>query len=271
MHGREEADHDMHTSRQTQRLWRRARAASSVELSVLGLSFRRAPGPMLAVAGLSGGAGASTLAYLIAATAAAQSTAPILVADTGGPTGGLAAHTGVRAPRTLAEITERLAAGEQLTGSLWAEGEHGLRVLAAQPQFTVHGEREQIRRVLTDARAVHGLTVVDVGTLARAAEQAALAVATHVVWILPATTTGVARAAHVLERVAPLSQPEVLVARAEPGVRRPPMVALADLADERRAPLVLMPAVGDPAGTPVGVLAERAQITLQAIGGVLQR
>ena len=213
------------------------------------------------MAGLSGGAGTSTLAYLIAATAAVQSTAPVLVADAGGPTGGLAAYAGVRAPRTLAAISERLAAGEPLTGRLWAEGEHRLRVLANQPEFTVQGDREQIRRVLTDARAVHGLTVVDVGTLASASEQAALALATHVVWVLPASMNGVLRAGGVLGRVAALSVPEVVVARAEPTVRRAP-IAVADLADERHAPLVMMPEVGDPAANTAVVLADRAQITL---------
>jgi MinD-like ATPase involved in chromosome partitioning or flagellar assembly len=260
---------------QTPRRWRRSHArrphASSGGLPVPGLSFRDAPGPLVAVAGLCGGAGASTLAYLIAATAAVQSTAPVLVADAGGPTGGLAAYAGVRAPRTLAAVSERLAAGEALTGRLWAEGEHRLRVLANQPEFTVQGDREQIRRVLTDARAVHGLTVVDVGTLARAADQAALAVATHVVWVLPASMAGVLRAGGVLGRVAALSVPEVMVARAEPDVRRAPLRALADLADGRRAPLVMMPAVGDPAASTIGVLADRAQVTLQAIGGVLRR
>lgn len=264
----------MHNYLRTGALWRRnsgSRAASGVVRSVPGLSFREAPGPLLVVAGLSGGAGTSTLAYLIAATAAVQSTAPVLVADAGGPTGGLAAYAGVRAPRTLAAISERLAAGEPLTGRLWAEGEHRLRVLANQPEFTVQGDREQIRRVLTDARAVHGLTVVDVGTLASASEQAALALATHVVWVLPASMNGVLRAGGVLGRVAALSVPEVVVARAEPTVRRAPIAALADLADERHAPLVMMPEVGDPAANTAVVLADRAQITLQAIGGVLRR
>jgi Flp pilus assembly CpaE family ATPase len=235
------------------------------------LAFRTSPGPLLAVAGLSGGAGASTLAYLIAATAATQSTGPVLVADMGGPMAGLAEHAGVRAPRTMAELTERLAAGDPVNGSVWAEGEHGLRVLAGPPQFTVHGDRDATRRVLTDARAAHALSVVDVGTLARPADQATLGVATHVAWVLPASATGVARAARILERVVPLTQPEILVARAQPGVRRPPMAALADLADERRARLVLMPSVGDHAAGNVGEIAERAQLTLQAIAGVLRR
>jgi hypothetical protein len=249
----------------------RQRGASSAGLFVPGLSFPAAPGPLLAIAGLSGGAGASVLAYLIAATAARQSSAPVLVADTGGPTGGLALHAGVSSPRTLAGIAERLGAGEAMTGSLWANGENGLRVMAGPPQFTVQGERDAILRVLADARAVHALTVVDVGTLARVADHAALGAATHVAWILPASDGGVARAKCVLERVAPLSRPEIVVARKELGVGKPPIKALTELADERCAPLVLMPHLG---GGPVGhadQLAERAGLTLQAIAGVLRR
>ena len=49
-------------------------------------------GPLLAVCGLCGGAGASTIAYLTALAAAQQRTGAVLLADTGGPT--------ARSPRT---------------------------------------------------------------------------------------------------------------------------------------------------------------------------
>lgn len=245
--------------------------ASSDEPFVCSLSFREAPGPLLAVAGLCGGAGASVLAYLIAVTAARESSAPVLVADTGGSTGGLAAHAGVSAPLTLADIAQRLTAEEPVKGALWADGEHGLRVLAGVPQFTVDGERDAVLRVLADAREAHALTVVDVGTLARRAEHAALAAATHVAWILPASEDGATRARRVLQRIAPLSRPEILVARADPAVSRPPVSLFADLADDRRAPLVLMPSLGDLSGAASDAPAERAQLALQAIGGVLRR
>ena len=181
---RSNVQHPWHTWR---RFSRRRRSASSGEPFVPGLSFAATPGPLLAVAGLSGGAGTSVLAYLIAVTAARESSAPVLVVDTGGPTAGLASHAGVSAPRTLADIAERIAAEEPVTGALWADGEHGLRVLAGVPQFTVNGDRDAILRVLADARDAHGLTVADTGTLARGAEQATLAAATHVAWTLPAT------------------------------------------------------------------------------------
>jgi hypothetical protein len=245
--------------------------ASGSALSVPGLSFAHAPGPSFAVVGLAGGAGASVLAYLTAVTAAKQSTAPVIVADIGGSTGGLAAHAGVAAPRTLAEIAESIDAGEPPSGTLWAQGEGGLRVLAGAPQFTVEASRDAVQRVLTDARAAHGLTVLDVGTLGRPAEQAALATATHVAWVLPATGDGIMRARRVLEHIATLRRPEIIVARPETGVRKPPVGDLADLADERRSPLVLMPSVGDVCGASSDEIAERAQVALQAIGGVLHR
>jgi hypothetical protein len=206
--------------------------------SVSGLSFHRAPGPLLAAVGLCGGAGVSALAYLIAATAAAQSQAPVLLADTGGPTAGVAAYAGVSAPLTLADISDRVAGEERVPPRFWADGEHGLRVLAGEPQFTVQGTDQTVRRVLGDAREVHGLTVVDAGTLARPADQAVLALATHIVWVLPANGSAVARAHRVLERITRLSRPEILLARADPAGGRPPLGALADLADHRRAAAV---------------------------------
>ena len=58
-------------------------------------------GPLLAVCGLAGGAGVTTLSYLIALAAVRQWTDPVLVADTGGPSGGLAACAGVEVERSL--------------------------------------------------------------------------------------------------------------------------------------------------------------------------
>jgi hypothetical protein len=259
----------------TQSSWRqsspRRAHANSDALDIPGLCFHDPPGPLLAVAGLSGGAGASVLAYLIAATAARHSTGPVLVADTGGPTGGLAAHAAVSAPRTLVEIAERIDHAEPVTGCLWAQGENGLRVLAGSPQFTVDATRESIQRVLHDARHAHALTVLDAGTLARPAEQTALATATHVAWALQGTRDGAARARRVLERIVPLTCPEIIVARAHTGRGGPPMRELADLADERRAPLVLIPSLEHTAGGRLGELAEAGQVALQAIGGVLGR
>jgi hypothetical protein len=195
-----------------------------------------------------------------------------MVADTGGPTGGLACHAGVIAPLTLVDVAERVARAEPVTGGeLWAHGEYGLRVLAARPQFTIDTDRDAILGVLNQARQAHVLTVIDAGTLARRAEQAALTVATHIAWVLPANQDSVVRAGRVLDRIALLDRPEIVVARADPHGRKPPLAALCDLADTRRAPLILMPSFGELSNTSTGRLIDEAQVALQAIGGELSR
>jgi Flp pilus assembly CpaE family ATPase len=219
---------------------------------------------------LCGGAGVSILAHLIAASAAATSEAPVLLADTGGPTAGAALYAAASAPLTLADISDRVAAKERVPPRFWADA-HGLRVLAGAPQFTVHGTEESVRRVLRDARAAHGLTVLDAGTLARTAEQAALGSASHVAWVLPASRSGLARGERVLDRITSLSRPEILVARAEPGGGKPPVGGLADLADSRGAPLVLVANLGNVTRRPLRDLQLDAAVALQAIGGLLSR
>jgi Flp pilus assembly CpaE family ATPase len=255
--------------------WRRslpqADSASGAALSGGALSFHRTPGPLLAVVGLCGGAGASVLAHLIAATAAGTSEAPVLLADTGGPTAGAALYSGACAPLTLADISERVAASERVPPRFWADTPEGLRILASEPQFTVQGSDDALRRVLSDARAVHGLTVIDAGTLARPAEQAALAAASHIAWVLPASRCGLERGERVLQRITRLVRPEILVARADPAGGKPPLGKLADLADARRAALVLLPHLGQVTGRPLGDLQGQAAVALQALGGLLSR
>ena len=139
-------------------------------------------------AGSPAGRASTTLAYLIALAAARQWTEPVLVADTGGPSGGLAACAGVEVPRSLGELAEQLAAGVTLGGGIYATGRDGLRVLATGPEFSSPRADDQVlARLLAHAREAHGLTVIDCGTLAREAEQTAAAAATHVAWVLPAT------------------------------------------------------------------------------------
>src|SRR6266699_1020931 len=67
--------------------------------------------PLLAVCGVCGGAGASTLSYLLARFAVDQLDGHVLVCDSGGPTGGLAGCTGVESPRSLSESADQIAPG----------------------------------------------------------------------------------------------------------------------------------------------------------------
>jgi hypothetical protein len=141
-------------------------------------------GVLLAVCGLCGGAGTSTLTYLIAAAIARSTPRPVLVTDASSPGGTIASLAGVQSPRSLTELTAQVAAGLP-TGPLVATTSNGLRVLATSPRLTATCDSEVLRLLLDQARERYVLTVIDCGTLATDAAQVALGRASHVAWLLP--------------------------------------------------------------------------------------
>jgi Flp pilus assembly CpaE family ATPase len=228
-------------------------------------------GPLLAVSGLCGGAGTSTVALLVAAHAARESPGPVLVADTGGPSAGLSCYAGVTAPRSLTDAAACIARGLP-TGQLVATTDDGLRVLATEPQFAVECPRDGIELLLDHAREWYALTVVDCGTLAREADQVALAKASHVAWVLPATDSGVLRARRVLEAAdSGFRGGEMIVARRDERAPKAAVREVRRLAEDRRAALVLLPSLPDLAAGQLDETLELAQVSLQAIAGVLSR
>jgi Flp pilus assembly CpaE family ATPase len=228
-------------------------------------------GPLLAVCGLHGGAGASTLAYLTALAAARRGNGAVLVADTGGPTAGISHYAGVQAPRSLTNAAEHVQAGLP-AGQLIATTRDGLRVLATAPKLNTTCSRESVELLLEHARERYTLTVIDCGTLAREADQIALAGATHVAWILSATAAAVNRGRQLLDAIPPhRSGREILVARHEPRDRRRALRELRELASGRHAPLILLPSVSGPARGDASAALETAQVPLQAILGAVRR
>ena len=228
-------------------------------------------GPLLAVCGLCGGAGASTLAYLTALAEARRERGDVLLADTGGPTAGIAHYTRIETPRSLSEVSELLAASLPI-GQLLATTSDGLRVLATGPRLAAECARDGIDLLLDHARRRYALTVIDCGTLARDADQIALASATHVAWVLPATAGAASRGRQLLDAIAPhQSGREILVARHEPRDRRKALRELRDLARHRRALLILLPSVPELAKGNAAAALETAQVPLQAILGALGR
>ena len=231
-----------------------------------------AAGPLLAVCGLAGGAGASTLAYLVARSAAGSDAEPVLVCDTGGPTAGLSTYAGAASPRSLTGAADAIAAGEALEEGLFTPAAPGLRVLARGPELESSGETAAMGRLLADAREIHKLTVVDCGTLARPSDREVLAMATHIIWTLPATISGRHRGERFLELVPVMpDRRELVVARRDDGARRAPLVELKALAEARRAPLVLMPHVPDLAEGGLERALDEASVTLAAIGLELRK
>jgi len=198
--------------------------------------------PLLAVVGVCGGAGASTLSYLIARQAVTRQHGHVLVCDTGGPTGGLALRAGVESVRSLAETSEHIARKIPLAGGLYAidpgvGSECELRVIATGPRLASPGNPRGLRTLLRMARSdgAHSLTVVDCGTLQRAADRLALRHASHVAWVLPATDDGVRRAERLLACIRPTERGELVVARHIPRTTRGSLRRLRALAETRRA------------------------------------
>lgn len=227
-------------------------------------------GPLLAVCGLCGGAGASTLAALVARAAAEERREPVLVCDSGGPTGGLAAYVHAESPRSLAGLANAIGAHEALADGLFADAGPGLRVLATRPQLDTAVDAYGLTRILRAAREAHALTVVDCGVPGTAADVQVLAAATHVAWVLPATAGGIRRAERVLG-LFPMGARELLVARHEAAGRAAPVAELTELAATRDAPLVLMPHLPDLAERPTAEALDAARLSLDAIAMALRR
>jgi hypothetical protein len=228
-------------------------------------------GILLAVCGLVGGAGTTTLAYLIARAAARQGDEPVLLADAGGSSGGLAVFAGVESSRSLPELAGALAMGVPLDGVLYATTRDGVRVIATGPEFGTAAPPTQLRTLLSDARQVHGLTVIDCGTLASELSQTIMAEATHVAWMLPATKHGVELGQRVFAAAPSGRGSQFLVASRDRRQSKAPMRELRRLAGEQRLPLVLVP---DLPGLEDGNLpraVDAAQVSLQAILGALRR
>ena len=168
-----------------------------------GLAFDVARGPILAICGLTGGAGTTTLALALARQAAEESAMPVLLTETNTQTGSLATLTGHVTAHSLATLAASLGDEHESPSDTFAVVDGGLRLIAAAPQPATPLADGALSDLLAQARDVHGLVVLDCGT-GWALDRAALASATHIIWTTPATTAGLARARVMLtSQVAP--------------------------------------------------------------------
>ena len=225
----------------TDRLPRRgtaSRAASGDQLA-----FHRPGGPLVAVCGLAGGAGTSTLAYLLARRAARHSTVPVLLAELEAG-GGLVALAGAASSLGLCELARAVDA-ERPPARPFTEVA-GLRLVAAtQPGTPDPLPIGALERLLDDARAAHGLVVVDAGQPRGGEAERLLAMADHLLLCVPATAAGVRRAelqlASGLLRRAGSAGNRALVCAATQRSARVKVRQLRRLADGRVERLLLVP------------------------------
>jgi hypothetical protein len=204
-----------------------------------GLAFDHAGGPLVVLCGLAGGAGTSTLALALACQAARESAAPVLLCETDSRAGGMAALAGGCSVQSLGELAAAALAGAPLRGAPYIEAPCGVRLIAGAVASEL-GDPDQMRQVLVAARDAHGLVVVDGGVVGGAGAFAGLAAATHSLLVLPATVSGVARAAQLLGSELVPQSPTALVAIA-PAAGLVRSRVLRGLAERHVERLVLVP------------------------------
>jgi hypothetical protein len=255
---------------------RRPRPGPARPAAPSALRFTSRGGPIVAVCGLSGGAGASTLAWLLAREAAQAGDVPIAVAELPAASGGLAALAGVAPTRSLGRL---LAAGEPPALSP-VPGTERLHVLAAAPEPSPELDPTTRRRRLADIlealQAQHGLAVLDCGTLHSSEARAAAELSTHIIWAVAAGRPAAERARVALLDSALAPPPgrarEILaVSVTRRGVA--PAIAqrtLRAVAAGRCDRLVLIPYTRELAAGRLRPGARRLATPLAAIGGVLQ-
>jgi MinD-like ATPase involved in chromosome partitioning or flagellar assembly len=238
---------------------------------ISGLSFDLLGGPVVAICGLCGGAGSSTLAYTLAAAAAKSSTQPVFACETSGTTGGLALYARAEPRLALSQAANQLATGTA-PGGLVVTSPEEVRVLASRPAATESGDPDGVMRILAEARAAGGLLVLDCGTAAHDIDRHALAIASHVFWLIPATASGAARGGLALKLLREFVHGrQALVARLDRNEHATAVSLLADLAGCWELELILFPHVEDIAQAIVDEAIDEAQVALEAIAAVLRR
>jgi Flp pilus assembly CpaE family ATPase len=194
---------------------------------------------VVAVCGLGGGAGTTTLSYLLALHASRRSARPILALDTGGPGAALAAVSGSSSPLSLPAASEAIARG-LLERRPFASLSPTLRLIARPPLLEDEFDPEGLATLVAHARAAHELVVCDCATLQRPIERALAGAADRIVWVTHATRAAVHVAHAALPALTELRcDREALVARPPQGVRAERR-ALLGLAGEMGVPLVLV-------------------------------
>lgn len=221
-------------------------------------------GALLAVCGIGGGVGASTLAFLTAMHAQRYSAKPILLCDTGGPGASMAAMAEKGSELSLGKAATALAAG-MLGVPLFVPLTPKLRLIGRDPEFDEPISAEGLDRLLHDARDAHPLTIVDCGTLQRPIERSVAEQASAILWVAQASQSGARRARAALRSLPQSADHEILAVRAVESRDSALEHQLMNAADLRGASLVFVPAMPDICGGGMEAALEAGQLALEAI------
>lgn len=232
-----------------------------------GASVRRepdAPPALLAVCGIAGGAGTSTLAFLTAMYVQRSSPRPILLCDTGGPGASLAAMAGKSSPLSLPQAATAIAA-DALGVPLFVPLTARLRLIGREPELDDAPDPAGLARLLCDARDAHPVTIVDCGTLQRPVERSVAERASSILWVTQGSAAGARRARTALRSLPLNADREILAVCA--GEERSAAVEheLMGAADLRDASLVFVPSLPDACEDSAEAALNVAQVALEAI------
>lgn len=219
---------------------------------------------LLAVCGVSGGVGTSTLALLTAMYVQHVATAPILLCDTGGPNASLAQLTEQRSHLSLSRAATAIGA-DSLGVPLFAALTPKLRLIASEPELDEAPDPDGLARLLHDARSAHPVTVADCGTLQRPVERTVAEQATSILWVARGSALGARRARAVLRSLPLRAEQEILAVCA--GEERDGAVEreLMRAAELRNASLVFVPRLPEISSAGLGPALKAGQLALEAI------
>lgn len=223
---------------------------------------------LVAVCGIGGGTGASTLAFLSAMYAQRFLSAPLLLCDAGGPTASMAVLAEKQSQLSLPQAAAAIGA-DSLAVPLFVPLTAKVRLIAREPDFDDALDFDGLRRLLRDACAAHPLTIVDCGTLQRPIERAVAEQASSILWTVQGSSLGAARARATLRSLPLGADQEVLAVGA--GEKRSSAVEreLMNAADLRGAAVAFVPDIPQVSEVGMNTALEACQVPLEAIRGRL--
>jgi hypothetical protein len=142
---------------------------------------------IVAVCGLHGGAGTTTVAQLLAHAAAHHAPGSVLLCDADPGAGDQALAHGLASASDLHALASMVAERRQPTVVPWADLPNGVRLLSRAPSARPPAPAHAAAQVLRDAATTHQLVVIDAGPLTSPHAAPALRVTDLVVWALDAS------------------------------------------------------------------------------------
>jgi len=223
---------------------------------------------LVAVCGIGGGTGTSTLAFLSAMYAQRFLSAPLLLCDTGGPAASLAVLAEKQSQLSLPLAAAAIGA-DSLAVPLFVPLTAKVRLIAREPDFDDALDFDGLRRLLRDAGAAHPLTIVDCGTLQRPVERAVAEQASSILWTVQGSSLGAARARATLRSLPLAADQEILAVG--PREKRSSAVEreLMNAADLRGAAVAFLPDIPEISEVGTNTALEVCQVALEAIRGRL--